>query len=69
VPHVRILGRGIPQISIDSVVGTIGVRRNRPRLEQKQERCGFDEFHEVAFFLMKKAIRGSGLGISILFLP
>jgi hypothetical protein len=38
-------------------------------LRQKQEKCGFDEFHEAAFFLMKKAVKGSGVGISILFLP
>ncbi len=31
-------------------------------LRQKQERCGFDEFHKVAFFLRKKAVDGSGLG-------
>jgi hypothetical protein len=41
----------------------------RGLLGQKQERCGFDEFHEVAFFLMKKAVKDSGLAISILFLP
>ncbi len=31
-------------------------------LRQKQERCGFDEFHKGAFFLRKKAVDGSGLG-------
>ncbi len=31
-------------------------------LRQKQERCGFDEFHKAAFFLRKKAVDGSGLG-------
>jgi hypothetical protein len=40
-----------------------------PFLRQKQKRCGFDEFHDVAFFLMKKTVEGSGVGISVLFLP
>jgi hypothetical protein len=45
------------------------LRIGLPFLGQKQERCGFDEFYEAAFFLMKKAVKGSRLGISILFLP
>ncbi len=38
-------------------------------LGQKQDRCGIDEFYEVAFFLKKKAVISSGLAKSILFLP
>jgi hypothetical protein len=52
----------------EAALGEKSLAASPPALGQKQERCGFDEFQEVAFFLMKKAVKDSGLAISILFL-